>query len=121
MQHPITIKPIDGVVIVHFAGQEILRSADALGMKEYIYPEVAYMPMAAIDPALLRESRYFTRHPDKGEARFYHVEVNGLMAENAIWTYENPEPTIAELKGYIAFQRDRVDSITIEPGTSDED
>lgn len=115
MHHPIAIKPIQGIVVVHFAGQEILRCDTALGLKEYIYPEVAYMPLSALDPDLLRDSRYFTRDAQKGEARFYHIEVNGLLAENAIWTYENPEPVIAQLQGYIAFQRDRVDSIVIEP------
>lgn len=118
-EHPITIKPIDGEVVIHFAGQEVARSGKALGLKEYIYPEVAYLPPNCIDPALLRRSRYFTRCPHKGDASYYHIEMNGELAENAIWVYENPIDNVADIKGYFAFARDRVDSVSIKKPDQD--
>ena len=36
-------------------------------------------------------------------------------AENAVWSYEEPYAAVAEIKGYLAFYHDRVDSIEATP------
>jgi len=35
----------------------------------------------------------------------------GSAAENAVWTYEDPYPGVAAIKGHLAFYPDRVDRI----------
>jgi uncharacterized protein (DUF427 family) len=37
--------------------------------------------------------------------------VGGERSANAVWTYENPYPAVAEIKDYLAFYPNRVDSI----------
>jgi len=33
------------------------------------------------------------------------------MAQNAVWHYETPIPAVAEINGYLAFDRENVDGI----------
>ena len=39
------------------------------------------------------------------------IVVEGHSAENAVWSYEQPFPAMAEIKGHLAFYPDRVDAI----------
>ena len=38
-------------------------------------------------------------------------EVGDKTAENAIWTYEQAYPAVAEIEGRLAFYSNRVDAI----------
>jgi hypothetical protein len=37
--------------------------------------------------------------------------IGGPRSNDAAWSYEEPYPAVAEIKGYMAFYPDRVDSI----------
>ena len=36
--------------------------------------------------------------------------MDGRCAEDAVWGYEDPLPERADIKGHVAFYRDRVDA-----------
>ena len=40
--------------------------------------------------ALLKRTQHSSHCPHKGDAAYYSIEVDGRVAENAIWTYETP-------------------------------
>jgi uncharacterized protein (DUF427 family) len=109
--HPITITPHPRTVRVRFAGRVVAESAEALVLQEASYRPVFYLPRAAADPAVLRASPHTTHCPYKGDASYYSLEVAGQRATNAIWSYEDPFPAMAAIKGYIAFYPDRVEAI----------
>ena len=58
---------------------------------------------------VLRRSSHRTRCPFKGEASYYSIVTADGVAENAIWTYEDPLPAAAKIAGYVAFDTSRVD------------
>ena len=62
-----------------------------------------YFPSASLDMAHLTASDHRTRCPWKGEARYYHVTVNGETNENAAWYYAQPKEAASEIEGYVAF------------------
>ena len=66
--------------------------------------------------ALMRGTRNRTNCPLKGDASYWTLSVGGRNSENAVWSYEDPPPGIAAVKGYVAFYRDRVDSWHEERG-----
>ncbi len=39
------------------------------------------------------------------------IPIGGERSRNAVWTYENPHAAVAEIKGHLAFDPDRVDRI----------
>jgi uncharacterized protein (DUF427 family) len=113
--HPITIEPTPGRVTVRLNGQVIADSSRALTLREASYPPVQYIPREDAAMALLQPTAHRTHCPYKGDAAYYTIAADGRTAANAIWTYEQPFPAVAAIKGHLAFYPNRVDSIEIEP------
>ena len=109
--HPITITDAPHRVRVTFAGHVVADSKHALLLAEASYPPVAYVPRADVDMTLLQRTDHKTHCPYKGDASYYSIRADGRVAENAIWTYEQPLDDVAEITGYVAFYPNRVDSI----------
>lgn len=109
--HPITITPNPKRVVVTWNGRVVADSRKALTLKEARYPPVSYIPRGDVDVALLARSAHKSHCPYKGEASYYTIVSDGKRSENAIWSYEDPSDAVGEIKGYVAFYPDRVDSI----------
>lgn len=113
--HPITISPTPNRVRVSFAGRTVADSTHALTLKEASYPPVQYIPRGDVDMNLLVRTDHKTHCPYKGDASYYSIKADGRVAENAIWTYEQPFPGVAQIAGYVAFYPNRVDAIEQTP------
>ena len=64
-----------------------------------------YFPPHTIRKSYLKNSATHTLCPWKGEASYYHVEVNGKLNEDAAWYYPDPKPAAREIKDHVAFWR----------------
>lgn len=64
-----------------------------------------YFPAAAIGAEYLQASEHRSFCPWKGEARYYHVVVDGKRNDNAAWYYPEPKPAASEITDRIAFWR----------------
>lgn len=111
--HPITIEEKHAHVTVSVAGKVIADTHEALSLKEASYPAVIYIPRKDVDMSLLQKTNHETYCPYKGECSYYSIPAGGERSVNAIWTYENPYPSVGQIKDYMAFYPDRVDSIDI--------
>ena len=109
--HPITITRNGKRVRVSFAGQVIADSTRALTLQEAGYRPVHYIPRADADMNLLKSTSHATHCPYKGDASYFSIFANGRSADNAVWSYEQPFPAMAEIAGYLAFYANRVDAI----------
>jgi uncharacterized protein (DUF427 family) len=109
--HPITIARNGKRVRVIFAGQVIADTTRALSLKEARYPPVNYIPRADADMAALTRTDHASHCPYKGDAGYFTISVNGRSADNAVWTYEQPFPAVAEIKDHLAFYGSKVDAI----------
>ena len=96
---------------VTFNGRVVAESARALLMCEGNYLPVFYIPREDADAALLERTNHSTYCPYKGAASYFSIRIGGRVAENAIWTYEQPYSAVAEIKNYLAFYPNRVDAI----------
>jgi uncharacterized protein (DUF427 family) len=112
--HPITISPNPKRVVVTFNGEVIADSAGALELKEASYPPVQYIPRKDVKMAALKRTAHSTHCPYKGDASYYTITAGGKESENAIWSYEEPFPAMAQIEGHVAFYPNRVDQIRIE-------
>ena len=97
-------------VRVVFAGQTVADSTRTRLLYEAGLPPVHYFPMSDVRTDLLVPSDRRTRCPFKGEASYWSMAVDGRCAEDAVWGYEDPLPERADIKGHVAFYRDRVDA-----------
>ena len=98
-----------------FAGKVIADSAHALTMDEEKHAPMHYLPRADVDMSLLTRTAHSSHCPFKGDAAYYSIHVDGHVAENAVWTYEQPYPYVAKIKDRLAFYGSRVDSIEEVP------
>ena len=109
--HPITLTPHQGRVIVRMGGQVIADTKKALTLKEASYPAVLYIPREDADMALLSPTAHTTYCPYKGDCSYFSIPAGGARSANAVWSYEKPYPAVAAIKDHLAFYPDRVDQI----------
>ena len=107
--HPITVTPTKGRVVVKAGGRTIADSRNALTLQEANYPPVQYIPRGDVDMSLLSGSEHSTYCPYKGEASYFNLPG----APNAVWSYETPHPAMAKIRYHLAFYPKRVESIEV--------
>lgn len=112
--HPITVEAKHAHVTVSVAGKVIADTREALSLKEASYPAVIYVPRKDVDMSALARTDHATYCPYKGDCSYYSIPAGGQRSTNAIWTYENPYASVAQIKDYMAFYPDRVDRIDVE-------
>ncbi|TDF64369.1 DUF427 domain-containing protein [Cupriavidus sp. L7L] len=111
--HPITITPTQGRVVVKVAGRIVADSTAALTLQEASYAPVQYIPRADVDMAQLARSDHATYCPYKGDCSYFSIPAAGERGRNAVWSYETPYDAVAAIASHVAFYPDRVDSIDI--------
>ena len=117
-EHPITIEPTPGRVVVRVRDQVVADSRQALTLQESTYPAVQYIPMADVDQSVLRRTDTSTYCPFKGDASYYSVQTpDGGVVDDVIWTYEKPYAAVAEIGDHVAFYPDRAE-VTVEPASA---
>lgn len=115
-EHPIAIERNLSRVRVTAAGRVVADTTRALTLRESHYPPVQYLPRDDVDMSVLERSDNQSYCPYKGEAAYYSITVGGGRGKNAVWTYEAPHESVSEIKEYLAFYPEGVDSIEETPG-----
>ena len=109
--HPIFIQRNPARVVVSVAARVIADTGNALTLREADYPPVQSIPREDVDFSELERTDHATYCPYKGECSYYGVLAGGKKSVNAVWTYEDPYPAVAQIKGHVAFYPERVDEI----------
>ena len=109
--HPISIERNPARVAVSVAGRVIADTNDALTLREADYPPVQYIPREDVDLSQLERTDHATYCPYKGDCSYYSVPAGGKKSVNAVWTYEDPYPAVAQIREHVAFYPDRVEEI----------
>jgi uncharacterized protein (DUF427 family) len=109
--HPISIQRNPARVVVSVAGQVIADTRNALTLREADYSPVHYIPREDVDSTQLERTDHTTYCPYKGDCSYYSIPAGGKKSVNAIWSYEDPFPAVAQIRGHVAFYPDRVDEI----------
>jgi uncharacterized protein (DUF427 family) len=91
------------------AGDRVLATSQhCLLVDEQDHGLVVYFPRADVDLGALEPRERTSRCPFKGTATYWGLP--GQEGEVA-WTYDEPYPEVAQLRGYVAFWQDRVDVV----------
>jgi len=118
--HPISIQRNPARVVVSVAGRVIAESRNALTLRESDYSPVQYIPREDVDFTQLEQTDHATHCPYKGDCSYYSVPAGGKKSVNAVWTYEDPYPAVAQIKGHLAFYPERVGEIAEQLPTTPE-
>lgn len=106
--HPITVTPFEGKVVVRAGGKVIVETTHALTLKEASYPSVFYVPRSDADMTALERSTHESYCPYKGDASYFSLPT-GEAGKNGVWTYETPYSAVAQIKNHLAFYPDKVE------------
>ena len=109
--HPISIQRNPARVVLSVAGRVIADTGNALTLHEADYPGVQYVPHEDVDFSQLERTDHVSYCPYKGDCSYYNIPAGGKKSVNAVWSYEDPFPSVAQIKGHVAFYPDRVDKI----------
>jgi uncharacterized protein (DUF427 family) len=118
--HPISIQHNPARVVVSVAGRVVADTRNALTLREAAYPPVQYIPREDVDFSQLERTDHATYCPYKGDCSYYSVPAGGRKSVNAVWSYEDPFPAVAQITGYVAFYPDKVDEIVEQLSTTRE-
>lgn len=81
-----------------FNGQVIAQSSTTHKLDGY-----HYFPLQAVDMSFLAESKFSTRCPAKGTARYWNIKVGDKSRMNAAFSYPEATPEVKHIEGWIAF------------------
>lgn len=102
------------VVRVVVGGETLAQTSRARFLFETGLPVRHYIPREDVREDLLLPSAMATVCPYKGTARYWSVNAGGQVFPDIVWSYLNPVHESAQLKDYLCFFNERVDSLTID-------
>jgi uncharacterized protein (DUF427 family) len=109
-RHRLLLHPFPRRVRALLAGETVLDSTrGALLHESNILPRL-YVPFEDVRADLLERTDHATHCPFKGDASYWSVRVGDRVAENAVWTYEEPLPEASWLRGLVSVYPERMDT-----------
>ena len=111
---PPRLEDSDKRVEVVFGGVKIADTTRAKRVLETSHPPVYYVPPEDIRIEHLRVTGGTSFCEWKGAARYYDVSVDGRAAARAAWSYPDPVPAYASLKGHVAFYPSKMDACYVD-------
>jgi uncharacterized protein (DUF427 family) len=110
----LTFEPCRRRVRARFANHIIADSEEAVMAREGDLPPVYYFPVDDVEMGYLGLTERITSDPLKGDAAYYSLLIDGNLAENAAWIYEDPTSSAEVLRGRLAFDTDRIEVYEID-------
>ncbi|MCJ1235005.1 hypothetical protein MMC14_002969 [Varicellaria rhodocarpa] len=68
-----------------------------------------YFPLSSIDQSVLTQTKTTTACPWKGTASYYTLTVDGQEYKDAAWSYQEPKDAAQNIKGHVAFYKNKID------------
>src|ERR671915_1613737 len=96
-------------VKVSVGGEVVAETDRPVILFETGLPPRYYIPPEDVREDVLVESEKTTRCPYKGIASYWSVKAEGERVEDLIWSYQDPIPEAAKIKGYLCFFNEKVD------------
>ena len=91
----------------------VCRTTRALLVLETSHPPGWYLPAEDVAPGALEPAAGTSVCEWKGRATYLTVVGGGVRAERAAWTYRDPAPAYAALRGRVALYPGAVDRCTV--------
>lgn len=90
-------------VVVRAGEEGIADTRRALRVCETASPPTWYLPAADVRMELLQPAPGASHCEWKGTARYWSLRAPGLAVERCAWSYDEPSPAFAALRGRLAF------------------
>ena len=108
--HAVYLHPVAARLRAVLDDVTVVDTTSAMLLHETRIKPVHYVPLAAIDPALLSPSDTSTHCPFKGDAVYHHLRLGEHVVTDAVWSYPEPVDALPLLADLCAIRFDAVDS-----------
>lgn len=112
--HQVKETPVPDRVQVEVNGETVADSTDVIEVNEDGHPPRCYVSRNDVRTDLLTPSDTRTTCPFKGEASYYHINLDGRVFEDAVWSYESPYDEHHALQKRMAFYDDKIPEIHVK-------
>ena len=109
-RHRLLLHPFPRRVRARFAGETVLDSTRGAMLHESNILPRFYVPLEDVRADLLERTDHSTHCPFKGDASYWSVRVGDRVAENAVWTYEEPIAAASWLRGLVSVYPEHMDA-----------
>lgn len=107
--HRIDCHPTVRRLTVKVGDTVVVDTDDTLILFETTLPHRLYVDRSRISGVVLRETETTSWCNYKGRATYWAVEVDGVVIEDAAWSYEEPLPEATPIAGMLSFDEAKVD------------
>lgn len=111
---PPHVETSDRHVLITFNNVTIAETSRALLVFEDGHPPSWYIPPEDVRVEYLQREQEITFCEWKGFAHYYTIVVDGKKSPSAAWGYSDPNEDYTDIKHYIAFYANRVDTCTVD-------
>ncbi len=111
---PAVAEPSDRHVRIEHRGIVVADTRAPVRTLETSHPPSWYLPPSDIAMHLLRASDRRSFCEWKGEAVYWHLEIDGRILRDVAWSYPDPTRAFACLRDYIAFYAAPLDMCTVD-------
>jgi uncharacterized protein (DUF427 family) len=111
---PPKIEDISNHIKIIFNGIVVAETYKGRRVLEKGHAPAYYIPPGDVKNDYLAPAENPSFCPWKGEARYYHLTVNGKTARYACWYYPDPKKEFESIKNYIAFYPGKMDTCYID-------
>ena len=111
---PPRLEPCTKPIQIVYAGLTIVDTVRALRVLETSHPPVYYVPREDVRIAHLRPAAGRSYCEWKGEAEYFDVIGGTRTAPRAAWSYPDPTPAFAPIRGHLAFYAAAMDACTVD-------
>jgi uncharacterized protein (DUF427 family) len=112
---PPRLEETSRLIRVEFGGEVVAESRRAWRVLETSHPPVYYIPPGDVRLGFLhRSSAGETACEWKGRGIYHSLLVGDRRSADAAWSYPDPTPEFAPIRGYLAFYPGRVDACTVD-------
>ncbi len=103
----IRISKATGYWVIRVAGSIVGETRDALVLDEGELEPVIYVPRDAMAMELMEKSAKTTSCQHKGDATYFSFASPDGTLPDIAWSYEDPIPAAAQIRGHLAFDTER--------------
>lgn len=113
--HRVDVHESSRTVEVRVHGTLVARSERPKMLFETSLGARPYLPIADVEPGVLRGAERRAVCPYKGQSTYRDVVVDGRVVEEAAWVYEAPLPEAIKVQEHVAFD-DGLDGVEVVVG-----
>ena len=111
---PAVAEPSAHHLRIEHRGVLVADTRAAVRTLETSHPPSWYVPPGDVTSGLLHPSERRSFCEWKGHARYWHLEVAGVLLRDVAWSYPDPTTPFAALRDHLAFYAGPLDRCTLD-------